>query len=155
MYVFFCVCSAGVGRTGTFITIDFVLEKMEQEGVVDIIGTVAHMRHQRMKMVNTSVSWYCLITNVWLVEFGINKWSHPLSSTQDQFVFICKSILELVACGNTEIGAKNVRQEISKLSTVDPSTGKSGFQKQFDVSDKQIDLFHDTHIRAILSFNPS
>ena len=48
--------SAGVGRTGTFITIDCVLEQVEKEHVVDIAGTINKLRHQRMRMVQTVVS---------------------------------------------------------------------------------------------------
>ena len=48
-------CSAGVGRTGTFITIDTVLEQAKKEGVVDIAGVINKLRHQRMKMVQTVV----------------------------------------------------------------------------------------------------
>ena len=56
MYFTFCLsCSAGVGRTGTFITIDNVLEQVSKEGVVDISGTVIKIRQQRMKMVQTVV----------------------------------------------------------------------------------------------------
>ena len=47
--------SAGVGRTGTFICIDNVLEQIKKEKVVDIAGVMNKMRHQRMKMVQTSV----------------------------------------------------------------------------------------------------
>ena len=49
-------CSAGVGRTGTFITIDHVLEQVEKEGVVDIAGVINKIRQQRMKLVQTVVS---------------------------------------------------------------------------------------------------
>ena len=50
------VCrSAGVGRTGTFICIDHVLEQIKKEEVVDIAGAINKMRHQRMKMVQTVV----------------------------------------------------------------------------------------------------
>ena len=49
-------CSAGVGRTGTFITIDLALEQAEKEGVVDIAGIVNRLREQRMQMVQTEVS---------------------------------------------------------------------------------------------------
>ena len=48
--------SAGVGRTGTLITIDSVLEQVEKDGMVDIAGTVNKIRQQRMNMVQTVVS---------------------------------------------------------------------------------------------------
>ena len=50
------IFSAGVGRTGTFICIDSVLEQIKQEQVIDIAGVINKMRHQRMKMVQTVVS---------------------------------------------------------------------------------------------------
>ena len=49
-------CSAGVGRTGTFIAIDMALEQVERGGTVDIPGVVNRLRQQRMKMVQTEVS---------------------------------------------------------------------------------------------------
>ena len=49
-------CSAGVGRTGTFIALDQALEQAKKEGVVDIAGIVNRLRQQRMKMVQTLVS---------------------------------------------------------------------------------------------------
>ena len=48
-------CSAGVGRTGTFITLDIALEQANKEGIVDIPGIVNRLRQQRMKMVQTDV----------------------------------------------------------------------------------------------------
>ena len=47
--------SAGVGRTGTFITIDYALEQREREGVVDIAGVIRNLRQQRTQMVQTVV----------------------------------------------------------------------------------------------------
>ena len=54
----FNISSAGVGRTGTFITIDHVLEQVGKEGVVDIPGVINNIRHQRMKLVQTVVRLY-------------------------------------------------------------------------------------------------
>ena len=52
----FCVpFSAGVGRTGVFITLSIVLERMRYEGVVDLFQTVKTLRTQRPAMVQTEV----------------------------------------------------------------------------------------------------
>ena len=48
--------SAGVGRTGTFITIDHILEQVGREGVVNIPGAITKIRDQRTNMVQTLVS---------------------------------------------------------------------------------------------------
>ena len=49
------ISSAGVGRTGTFITIDHVLGQIEREGVVDIPAVIQNLRQQRTQMVQTMV----------------------------------------------------------------------------------------------------
>ncbi|KAL4608298.1 receptor-type tyrosine-protein phosphatase F isoform X3 [Arapaima gigas] len=49
-------CSAGVGRTGVFITLSIVLERMRYEGVVDLFQTVKTLRTQRPAMVQTEVT---------------------------------------------------------------------------------------------------
>ena len=45
-----------MGRTGTFIVIDNILEQIEKEQVVDIPGAITKIRQKRMKMVQTHVS---------------------------------------------------------------------------------------------------
>ncbi|XP_071449515.1 tyrosine-protein phosphatase non-receptor type 9-like [Hetaerina americana] len=40
-------CSAGIGRTGTFCTLDICLRRLEEEGTVDVQGTVERIRAQR------------------------------------------------------------------------------------------------------------
>ncbi|NXS56836.1 PTPRV phosphatase, partial [Brachypteracias leptosomus] len=46
-------CSAGVGRSGTFIALDRLLQQMKQEKVVDIFGVVYTLRMNRYLMIQT------------------------------------------------------------------------------------------------------
>ena len=46
-------CSAGVGRTGTFIALDIVLQRLQQEKKINVYDTVKQLRRQRVKMVQT------------------------------------------------------------------------------------------------------
>ena len=57
-----CVCvfilpfSAGVGRTGTFITLDAMMERLKERDDLNIFEFVNEMRTRRMCMVQTVVS---------------------------------------------------------------------------------------------------
>ncbi|NWR67919.1 PTPRV phosphatase, partial [Bucorvus abyssinicus] len=46
-------CSAGVGRSGTFIALDRLLQQMKQEKVVDTFGVVYTLRMHRYLMIQT------------------------------------------------------------------------------------------------------
>ncbi|KAI4894586.1 hypothetical protein NFI96_018812, partial [Prochilodus magdalenae] len=46
-------CSAGVGRTGTFIALDHLIFQIERDSMVDIFGIVYDMRMHRSLMVQT------------------------------------------------------------------------------------------------------
>jgi len=58
-----CHCSAGVGRSGTYICIDILLNKLQHEKCVDVYGVVCLMRTQRCNMVQTEEQ-YILIHHV-------------------------------------------------------------------------------------------
>ena len=49
-------CSAGVGRTGTFITLDYMLERIKTEKSLNIFEFVTGLRKQRVLMVQKVVS---------------------------------------------------------------------------------------------------
>jgi netrin-G3 ligand len=48
-------CSAGVGRTGTFITLDSMLERIKAKAGINIFEFVSNLRKQRVLMVQTQV----------------------------------------------------------------------------------------------------
>ncbi|CAF2805874.1 unnamed protein product [Rotaria sp. Silwood2] len=80
-------CTAGVGRTGTYIAIDAMLDKIKQEEKVDIYNFVLQMRRER----------------------------HLMVQTVKQYVFIYRSLLEYYLYGNTRIEANSFRSIYSNL----------------------------------------
>uniref|UniRef100_A0A668VFJ4 protein-tyrosine-phosphatase n=1 Tax=Oreochromis aureus TaxID=47969 RepID=A0A668VFJ4_OREAU len=96
-------CSAGVGRTGCFIVIDAMLERIRHERTVDIYGHVTLMRSQRNYMVQT----------------------------EDQYSFIHEALLEAVACGNTEVAARSLYSYMQKLSKVESGEHVIGMELEF------------------------
>ncbi|XP_069819622.1 receptor-type tyrosine-protein phosphatase S-like [Dendropsophus ebraccatus] len=96
-------CSAGVGRTGCFIVIDAMLERIKHEKTVDIYGHVTLMRSQRNYMVQT----------------------------EDQYSFIHDALFEAVACGNTEVPARNLYTYIQKLAQIETGEHVTGMELEF------------------------
>jgi len=47
--------SAGVGRTGTFIALDVLIQQLQKEDIVDVFAIVYQMRMSRVLMVQTEV----------------------------------------------------------------------------------------------------
>ncbi|XP_043196400.1 tyrosine-protein phosphatase Lar-like isoform X3 [Amphibalanus amphitrite] len=97
-------CSAGVGRTGCFIAIDSMLERIRCEATVDVYGHVTCLRAQRNYMVQT----------------------------EDQYIFIHDALLESVVAGNTEVPAKNLQSYISQLlQPTGPGDNITGMELEF------------------------
>ncbi|XP_069195928.1 tyrosine-protein phosphatase Lar isoform X6 [Procambarus clarkii] len=96
-------CSAGVGRTGAFIVIDAMLERLKHEQTVDIYGHVTCLRAQRNYMVQT----------------------------EDQYIFIHDALLEAVMAGNSEVPARSLHKHIETLMTVEPGENATGMELEF------------------------
>ncbi|XP_069386322.1 protein tyrosine phosphatase receptor type Db isoform X14 [Paralichthys olivaceus] len=96
-------CSAGVGRTGCFIVIDAMAERIKHEKAIDIYGHVTLMRSQRNYMVQT----------------------------EDQYIFIHDALLEAVTCGNTEVPARNLYSYIQRLTQIEPGENVTGMELEF------------------------
>ncbi|XP_067620711.1 tyrosine-protein phosphatase Lar isoform X3 [Eurosta solidaginis] len=96
-------CSAGVGRTGCYIVIDSMLERMKHEKIIDIYGHVTCLRAQRNYMVQT----------------------------EDQYIFIHDAILEAIICGLTEVPARNLHTHLQKLLVTEPGENITGMEMEF------------------------
>lgn len=55
-HILYLYYSAGAGRTGTFIALSNILERVKAEGLLDVFQTVKSLRMQRPHMVQTVVS---------------------------------------------------------------------------------------------------
>jgi protein tyrosine phosphatase len=69
---------SGVGRTGVFITLSIVLERMQYEGVLDVFQTVRILRSQRIHMVQTEVN--AFVAKKGFIEIIITRTFHSFSS---------------------------------------------------------------------------
>jgi protein-tyrosine phosphatase len=49
------VYSAGVGRTGTLIALDILMQDLTDKGLINIFDTILQLRIQRINMVQTEV----------------------------------------------------------------------------------------------------
>ena len=47
--------SAGIGRTGTYIALDYLLDEAEEQDYVDVLGCLHKLRHARVNMVQNAV----------------------------------------------------------------------------------------------------
>lgn len=54
-YLFYIIHSAGVGRTGTLIATDILIQAANAGKNIDVYSTVEELRKQRMNMVQTEV----------------------------------------------------------------------------------------------------
>lgn len=63
-------CSAGVGRSGTFITVDICIQKLETTGLVDVKGVVRKLREQRYSSIQTKDQYIFCYTSV--LEYAVN-----------------------------------------------------------------------------------
>ncbi|KAM9250428.1 LOW QUALITY PROTEIN: receptor-type tyrosine-protein phosphatase kappa-like [Cariama cristata] len=106
-------CSAGIGRTGTFIALDFLLKMGKAEGKVDVFHCVQRLREQRVSMVQT----------------------------KEQYTFLYEVLLEGLLCGSTSVPVESIASHVHCLREAETSRHNNILEKEFKALQKFSELF--------------
>ncbi|XP_060083634.1 receptor-type tyrosine-protein phosphatase kappa-like [Ylistrum balloti] len=96
-------CSAGIGRSGTYIALDYLMYQAKAEGVVDVLRCAQLMRCNRINMIQT--------------------W--------EQYVFVYEALLEALKAGDTTIPNDQYRRKYEEMSTLKPDQLTTPLEDQF------------------------
>ncbi|XP_069125796.1 LOW QUALITY PROTEIN: receptor-type tyrosine-protein phosphatase epsilon-like [Argopecten irradians] len=114
-------CSAGIGRTGTFIALDALLEYGKETERIDVSQYIKTMRKDRVNMVQTA----------------------------EQYIAVHKLLLEAFDMPDTLIPRKKFHSELSALSNGDP-TNQTKLRQEYQMTQSAKPNYGKNDYRAAL-----
>ena len=96
-------CSAGIGRTGTFILIDAMIHLAEGKNKIDVYSYFEIIRQVRMKMIQTA----------------------------EQYIFVYNAIHESLCFGNTSVKTENFHSVLTNMLISKSNDRKPAMEEEF------------------------
>ncbi|XP_075704574.1 receptor-type tyrosine-protein phosphatase alpha-like [Rhinoderma darwinii] len=106
-------CSAGIGRTGTFMALDILLKMARAVKKVNVFNCILQLRKNRINMVQ-------------------NK---------DQYTFLYDILLETLLCGMTSVPVPDIERHLRHMTRRDPHTQMNGYDREFQALEKITELY--------------
>ncbi|XP_062532625.1 tyrosine-protein phosphatase 69D isoform X2 [Bombyx mori] len=97
-------CSAGVGRTGTLVALDVLLDELRERRAVSVLPTVADLRRQRNFLVQSL----------------------------KQYIFVYRALVEYAHYGDTELPAAQLRAAVDRLRSTPDGADRSLMEVEFE-----------------------
>ncbi|XP_048255595.1 cell death abnormality protein 1-like [Haliotis rufescens] len=97
-------CSDGVGRTGTFLALCYLIDEAKSSDTVDPFSCVKRMRHERVNMVRTL----------------------------EQYEFLHNALIEALMARGTTVSTSDFKTCYDNLLQSNPETGISRLREQFE-----------------------
>ncbi|XP_066247286.1 tyrosine-protein phosphatase 99A isoform X2 [Euwallacea similis] len=119
-------CSAGVGRTGTYIVLDAMLKQIKSRGEVNVYGFLTHIRAQRNFLVQT----------------------------EEQYIFVHDALIEAIDSGDTDITRDQFARYIEVLQNPASRTEEESSWKPLDHLFQQVIKFKPRDFNLVSANKP-
>ncbi|KAL3867987.1 hypothetical protein ACJMK2_040828 [Sinanodonta woodiana] len=111
-------CSAGIGRTGTFLALDYLVDQAEETGYINVVNCVENLRKQRVNLVQTL----------------------------EQYIFVHEALVEALTCTTIAMSTSEFQENYRTLLERDTKTRKRKLDDAFEklpmyVSDPGEDVY--------------
>lgn len=138
----FCPLSAGVGRTGTFLAVDALLDNGRKTGQVNVFDYVRKMRECRMNMVQTEVGQtmravlacgHCERVRIKYCLCNMPVMLNNFFFWQTQYIFVHEVLFEAFRYKSHAILYREFAKEFKKLYGGDQPTNENPLRMEYNV----------------------
>ncbi|XP_078320063.1 uncharacterized protein LOC111119720 isoform X1 [Crassostrea virginica] len=118
-------CSAGIGRTGTYIALDYLINQGQRTKSVDVISCVTKLRNQRAHLVQTV----------------------------EQYIYLYAALTKALTGKESMVREGEFLSSYNKLKIPNPDTGKTYLEEEFSLIEKLLPGVNEIQCQAAKDIN--